>query len=135
MPDSESQEKIKNLAVIGASLIGVQKTPGQISTRHLENDTWMLGYCFGFVDAISQSAQLDQYTYGMLLMTVIFDDLFDGDGLLEVGATLLNKALNLQGDEDFDFGLVRGGADFMNWRLDREKPPMGLFKFYNAKIG
>jgi hypothetical protein len=118
-------ELIKRLSTIGSQLIGLQLDLGSTPRSKITKKPWVLGYCFGFIDAICQAMELDQYTDGMLLMTVTLDIILGGDDLKR-GASALGIALEKQTNSIFQDGVARGGTDFMNWRSDSNNSPMGL---------
>ncbi|WP_281805282.1 hypothetical protein [Methylocystis echinoides] len=76
---------------------------------------------------------MDQYTDGLLLMTVTFDKLLGGSGDLELGSSLVGLALNKQTERDFRDGLQKGGEDFLAYRRNSKLPPGGLHLYLRKK--
>lgn len=122
-----NHETIKNLSVVGSTLIGIQLILASTRPNKISRDPWALGYCFGFLDAIIQVAKLDQYTDGALLMTVALNGIFGGKEDLMKGARIFNIAIDQQVSSVFQSGVIKGGADFMTYRSDTDRVPRGLF--------
>ncbi len=116
---------IKKLSVMGAKLISAQM-PTAAPALEGEFDPWAFGYCYGFVDAISQAGGLSEDSDFLLLLTVTFDEIAKGDGELKRGAELVEDALKKQQEPSFQQGVMQGGTDFMEYRKDQTAIPFGL---------
>src|SRR5690349_3704122 len=67
-----TNERLVELANIGAGLIQLQLTLASQIPDQAMIDRWVLGYCFGVFDALVQRHNLDQYTDGIALITFGF---------------------------------------------------------------
>ena len=120
-------ERIDGLAELGCGMIQAQLTLASQSAQQALQDLWVLGYSWGFFDAASQRAKLDQYSEGLLLATVGFNALVAGSFDLMSGAENVRRALDLQTDAHFRDGCTVGGNDLFTWLADTTKAPMSLF--------
>jgi hypothetical protein len=105
-------------------LLNAQFFLGCRQPKEALNDTWVLGYCFGFLDAMVQRAKLDQYSEGFALITIAFMALLPDNPKL--GAEKVDRALDSQTDPRFMEGRRAGGGDFFNWLADGKIPPTSL---------
>jgi hypothetical protein len=116
-------KKLEELARIGRDFISLQfrLTPGNVtqSIDHL----WVLGYCFGVLDAVGQRAQLQESVERLALVAVGFFLLMSDDAK---GAGMMRQALDKQEDPRFVEGSLRGGNDMLGWLADTTKVPNGL---------
>lgn len=126
-----STERIGRLSDLGVGLIELQFQLASSDARDSLKDFWVLGYCFGMFDALVQRGNLDQYTEGMVLLTVGFARLLDDDQ--EAGASVLNVALDSQEIPLFVAGNKIGGEEVFRWLANTKKPPMKLFNHLNAR--
>jgi hypothetical protein len=126
-------ELIKNLSATGSRLISIQLGFSNTTAKDISNDAWTLGYCYGFIEAIGQSANLLEPNDFLLLMTVTFDEIAGGKGELKAGADLVADTLKKQQDPLFPEAVMAGGADFMAYRANQNIPPMGLANHLGQK--
>jgi hypothetical protein len=117
---------IKQLSTMGSALISAQMASPEGPSQDTGFDPWMFGYCYGFVDAVSQAGGLTNVKDFLLLMTVTFNEIAKGNGELELGAQLVEEALKKQMEPSFQEGVMQGGADFMAYRQDQTAIPFGL---------
>jgi hypothetical protein len=127
---TDTDDKLYKIAGIGRDMIAIQLDLASKQPKEALNDTWVLGYCFGMLDALAQRAKLDQYPDGLGLITSGFIELISGgqpnrtDELL--GADMVKKALDSQADTRFLEGNQAGGTDLFAWCADTKKAPLAL---------
>jgi hypothetical protein len=122
-------KKLNEYASIGRDFIGLQfrLTPDDV-TRSIDQ-LWVLGYCYGVLDAVRQTAQLEEPGEGLALIAVGFF-LLMADAAK--GADMMRHALNLENDARFAQGSLQGGNDMLAWLADTAKAPAGLSKHGNG---
>ena len=115
-------KKLDELARIGRDFIGLQfrLTPDDVS--HSIDRLWVLGYCFGVLDAVRRRAQLEEGE-GLALVAVGFFLLMSDEAK---GADLLRQANEHQHDPRFAQGSLRGEEDLLTWLADTTRLPEGL---------
>lgn len=122
-------KKLDELARIGRDFIGLQfrLTPDDV-TRAIDQ-LWVLGYCFGVLDAVRRTARLEEPGEGVALIAVGFFLLMSDEAK---GADMMRQALNHGGDPRFAQGSLEGGNDMFAWLADTAKIPAGLSKHVNG---
>ncbi len=96
------------------------------SIRKPPSDDWSIGYVAGFVDALLQKAGKEPDVEGMVVMTLVFSNVFGHDE----GPSLFGKFMRLQaaGSERALNGMRAGGMDVFRWVNEpRELGPMGWY--------
>jgi hypothetical protein len=89
-------------------------------------DLWSLGYCFGALDAMGRRANVDQYTDGIVLITIGFLMLVGRDK----GPDHLRRALDHQTDQLFFEGNYAGGSDMFDWTSQEDYRPLMLMNYF-----
>jgi hypothetical protein len=102
-------------------------TPDNV-TRTIDQ-LWVLGYCFGVLDAVRQTAELEEPGEGVALIAVGFFLLMADEAK---GADMMRQALNHESDPRFAQGSLQGGNDMFAWLADTAKAPTGLSKHVNS---
>lgn len=122
-------KKLNEYASIGRDFIGLQfrLTPDDV-TRSIDQ-LWVLGYCFGVLDAVRQTAQLEESGEGLALIAVGFFLLMADEAK---GADMMRHALSRESDARFAQGSLQGGNDMLAWLADTAKAPAGLSKHVNG---
>jgi hypothetical protein len=92
------------------------------SAASLINDSYALGYIFGYHDAVLQRLKVDDQTTCLAIMAVSYDTIFGG---VDNGAPLFRKSLDIQNDEMFRKGMIKGGGEAVAF-FREEKIPFGL---------
>src|SRR5882757_2301692 len=69
-------DRLGKIASIGQDLITTQLTMAAQTPSQALESTWVLGYCFGILDALAQRANLDDAADGFSLITLGFLGLF-----------------------------------------------------------
>jgi hypothetical protein len=121
-----NDQRISELAEIGAGVIGVQLELSSTTAKDALRHVWVLGYCFGAFEVFMQRAQLDQYTDGVELLLLGFQKVLGADALASAGADKLGLAFDKQNDPAFAAGRTFGGSEFFAWVSDGQKAPAGL---------
>lgn len=96
--------------------------PSKTNATSLISDNYALGYIFGYHDAVLQTLKVDNQTSCLAIMSVSYDTIFGG---ATNAAPLLRKTLDIQQDEIFRKGMMKGGRDAISF-LREQKPPFGL---------
>jgi hypothetical protein len=120
-------KRLDELAGIGRDFIGLQfrLTPDEL--MHSIDQLWVLGYCFGVLDAVRQKAQLGDAVEGLSLVAVGFFLLMSDEAK---AADMMRQALNRQEDPRFAHGSLRGGEDMFAWFADTTQSPRGLSEHF-----
>lgn len=129
---NEGLGKVETLARIASTLLGAQFPPQANGVNAVLHDEWVMGYCFGMMDAMAQYARLDQFTEGAALMRAGFGELV---GAPAEGALLFERALDMMGRELFTSGMAVGEADIMAWAANAHATPEKLAAHFVAKEG
>jgi len=116
--------KLNDLVLGGHQVIDLQFNLA--SQEPSLKDLWVLGYCFGVFDAFGQIAKLDQYTDGIVLITIGFSRI-TSDELK--AADSVRHAINNQADPVFANGHRTGGADVYAFLSDANTAPMALCRY------
>ena len=95
------------------------------SPANLLTDKYALGYVFGYHDAVLQGLKVDNQTTCLAIMAVSYDNIFGG---VENAAPLFRKSLDIQNDEMFRNGMIKGGSEAVAFLRDK-KTLMGLSKW------
>jgi hypothetical protein len=125
-----NNEQVSDVARIGVEMISMQLELSSTSAEHALGHLWALGYCFGVFDALGQRAKFDQYTDGLLLMTIGFQYLVSD---IMGGADKLGLAIDSQGDNEFADGSKLGGSEIYAWLADSKNIPLGLQSWLRAR--
>jgi hypothetical protein len=122
-------KRLNEFASIGRDFIGLQfrLTPDDV-TRSIDQ-LWVLGYCFGVLDAVRQTAELEESGEGLAVIAVGFFLLMANEAK---GADMMRQALNHESDPRFAQGSLQGGNDMFAWLADTAKAPTGLSKHVNG---
>jgi hypothetical protein len=122
-------KRLNEFASIGRDFIGLQfrLTPDDV-TRSIDQ-LWVLGYCFGVLDAVRQTAELEESGEGLAVIAVGFFLLMADEAK---GADMMRQALNHERDPRFAQGSLQGGNDMFAWLADTAKAPTGLSKHVNG---
>jgi hypothetical protein len=115
--------KLDNLARVGRDFIGLQLRLTPDGVAEAIDQRWVLGYCFGVLDAVGQRAQLQEQTEELAVIAVGFVLLMADE---TKGARMMQQALDSQDDPGFVQGALRGGRDMFAWLADTENAPRGL---------
>ena len=107
---------------VASKLLKLQFTLGEGNTQQLMSDNFALGYIFGFIDGIFQAMKIDNQVGGFAAMTVIYVELL---GDQSTGARVMRYSLDLQSDQAFMKGMIKGGQEAIEFTRV-EKSPMGL---------
>jgi hypothetical protein len=126
--DVADLKRLDELARIGSDFIGLQfrLTPDDV-TRSLDQ-LWILGYCFGVLDAVGQTAELEEPGEELAVVAVGFFLLMSDEAK---GADMMRQALDHEADPRFARGSLQGGNDMFAWLADTAKVPSGLSKPVN----
>lgn len=116
-------KKLDELAEIGRDFIGLQFKLTSDDVSHSIDRLWVLGYCFGVLDAVRRRAQLAEAGEGLALVAVGFVLLMSDEAK---GADLMRQALEHQDDPRFAQGCQRGAEDLYAWLADTTRLPEGL---------
>jgi hypothetical protein len=127
---AESLSKVDTLARIGSTLLGAQFPPHANGPTALLNDEWVLGYCFGLLDAMAQYARLEQFSEGAALLRGGFGLLV---GTPAEGALLVDRALEMMGRDVFSSGMAAGEADVLAWADNAQATPQHLAEHFIAQ--
>jgi len=116
-------KKLDSLARVARDFIGLQfrLTPDGIAEAI--DQLWVLGYCFGVLDAVGQRAGLQEQGEELAVIAIGFFLLMSDEAK---GASMMQQALNSQDDPRFAQGSLRGGRDMQAWLADSGKAPSGL---------
>lgn len=95
------------------------------SPANLLTDKYALGYIFGYHDAILQGLKVDNQTTCLAIMAVSYDTIFGG---VDNAAPLFRKSLEIQNDETFRNGMIKGGGEAVAFFREK-KTLMGLSKW------
>ena len=122
-------KRMNEFASIGRDFISLQfrLTPDDV-TRSIDQ-LWVLGYCYGVLDAVRQTAQLEEPGEGLTLIAVGFSLLMVDE---TKGADMMRQALEHEGDPRFAQGSLQGGSDMFTWLGDTARAPTGLSKHVNG---
>lgn len=96
--------------------------PSKANASFLITDHYALGYVFGYHDAVLQTLKVDNQTSCLAIMSVSYDTIFGG---ATNAVPLLRKSLDLQQDEVFRNGMMKGGREAIAF-LREQKPSFGL---------
>lgn len=96
--------------------------PSKTTAASILKDNFALGYIFGYHDAVLQSLKVDNQTTCLAIMAVSYDTIFDG---VDNAAPLFRKSLDIQNDEMFRKGMMKGGSEAVAF-IREEKIPFGL---------
>jgi hypothetical protein len=80
------------------------------------------GYLFGFSESCIQGFGVFGEIESLALITVVHTKMFGG----QVGWLLVQDALQMQGQAEFDRGQAAGADDFLRWLSDRSNTPRTL---------
>jgi len=116
-------KKLDSLARIGRDFIGPQFRLTPDGVAEAIDQLWVLGYCFGVLDALGQRAELQGQGEELAVIAVGFFLLMSDEAK---GASMMQQALNSQDDPRFARGSLRGGQDMMAWLADTKNAPSGL---------
>ena len=121
-------KRLDELASVGCDFIGLQfrLTPDEL--MHSIDQLWVLGYCFGILDAVRQKAQLGDVVEGLSLVAAGFFLLMSDEAK---GADMMRQAVNRQEEPAFAQGSLRGGEDMSAWFGDTTQSPRGLSEHFS----
>lgn len=101
-------KRLNEFASIGRDFIGPQfKLTPDNATRSIDQ-LWVLGYCYGVLDAVRQTAQLEEPDEGVALIAVGFFLLMVDEAN---GADMMRQALKHASDPRFVQGSLLGGTE------------------------
>ena len=80
------------------------------------------GYLFGFSESCFQAFGVFGEVESLALVTVVHTKMFGG----QVGWLLVQDALRMQGQAEFDRGQAAGADDFRRWLSDSSNTPRSL---------
>ena len=92
------------------------------NTASLICNNYALGYIFGYHDGILQALKVENQTTILAIMAVSYDSIFGG---VSNAAPLFRKSLDIQNDETFREGMMKGGREAIEFLRDK-KTSMGL---------
>ena len=121
-------KRLDELASVGRDFIGLQfgLTPDDLMQSI--DQLWVLGYCYGVLDAVRQKAQVGDVVEALSLVAVGFFLLVSDEAK---GADMMRQAINRQEDPRFAQGSLRGGEDMVAWLADTTKSPRGLSEYFS----
>ena len=126
-------KRLDELAGGGRDFIGLQFRLTPDGLMHSIDQLWVLGYCFGVLDAVRQRARVGDVVEGLSLVAVGFFLLMSDEAK---GADMMQQAINRQEDPCFAQGSLRGGEDMSAWLADTTQSPRGLSEhFSRAPLG
>jgi hypothetical protein len=105
----------------------------ELKPSDMPADLWLLGYCFGFFDIISQMYGIDDQADALLFIAGTFDLLPGGSDQLREGSRLVGVALARQhhGDPTFKAGRDVGTEDGNRYyKAPEGDPPTELVTQY-----
>jgi hypothetical protein len=121
-PKPDATEVALNLIPTALQAQLVLADSSKTTAASLLKDNYALGYIFGYHDAVLQGLKVDNQTTCLAIMGVSYDTIFGG---VDNAAPLLRRSLNLQNDEIFRKGMIKGGREAMAF-FREEKIPFGL---------
>ena len=119
-------KKLDELARIGRDFIALQLKLTSDDVAQCLDQVWVLGYCFGVLDAVGQRAQLAETKEELAVIAVGFFLLMSDEAK---GADMMRQALEHQEDPRFAEGAQRGGTDMLEWLADTARAPSGLSNY------
>lgn len=120
-------DRIGKIASIGQDLITTQLAMAMQTPSQALEGTWVLGYCFGILDALAQRAGLDDGAEGFSVITLGILGLF-ADPADPEAARFVRRSMDSQDNPRFQEGAAAGGNDVFVWIADRAKAPNALFE-------
>lgn len=123
-------KKLDDLANVGRDFIDLQFKLSSAEAARSVDELWVLGYCFGVFDALTQRAELDKDVESLAVLTIGFFRLMSDE---RKGADMVRQALDHQADPGFAQGNRRGGDDLLAWLANPERAPDGLVDYMSRR--
>lgn len=133
-PQTSRDDKAKAIAEFVSTAVGIQQVMiadegGELPAKAV--DEWSIGYVAGASDAVLQRNGFEPDADGMVVMTLVFIQVFGAARGVEFFARFMR--LQQGGNAAVQLGMTTGGKEMFAWMADSSKPPFGWVDYVNAK--